>query len=719
MKKILLIFCLLALLAVGPLLTSCSQSVEDAFGFERPEDTWITECLLLPKQPVQSSSWTSDGIVYSELFGTGGESGLASEEALRMNGQLNEKGEGWLVCLIYANSGVPKDIDTELETYFRVTYLEDMQVKNGDNLWLGVPSTLGDLYLDHDASKLGENFLSLQCMKDGEIRKPLEDGVLYGAVFVPITVKDQTVNGTLYVDFSVRGIGAVHEILDEQDVVQFGGEDVDANVHIDDFSVRYLSTNDYNNGDYSEDALRDKPSFVNGTGCYMVMDFTMTATGENNGSRFVNVLASVPKRNSIFATIEEAPTGRIEEMVTDDVTTIYAAYGVPQNDGESKTVRMLIRLQPISGGEVEVDLFIMGDAYTALTGDARINVALDTGTAKFGYVLNDDGRSYTLIALTDPSAAEVVIPDKLEDGLPVTGFSKELFRENKRITKVTIGNNVKVIPEGAFSGCTALTDISIGRGVEIIESAAFKGCDALTYNVYENGKYLGSKDSPYVVLMEMIDKNATNFSFPGTTRIIYADALKASMITSLTLPQGVTHIGASAFQGCRNLRSITVPENVISIEYGAFLACSYVNKIYFNAIAIEDKNVGENIFGNTGMSADNLNIYIGPKVTRIPKRLFDGENDAVWNVQVHFAENGVCEELGEGAFLENWYSSFIIPVSVKKIGFCAFFWSVPENNFYLTFAGTMEQWKAISWGGYYDHGTLRVECSDGTITIQG
>jgi hypothetical protein len=88
-------------------------------------------------------------------------------------------------------------------------------------------------------------------------------------------------------------------------------------------------------------------------------------------------------------------------------------------------------------------------------------------------------------------------------------------------------------------------------------------------------------------------------------------------------------------------------------------------------------------------------------------------------VQVHFAENGVCEELGEGAFLENWYSSFIIPVSVKKIGFCAFFWSVPENNFYLTFAGTVEQWKAISWGGYYDHGILRVECSDGTITIQG
>ena len=41
----------------------------------------------------------------------------------------------------------------------------------------------------------------------------------------------------------------------------------------------------------------------------------------------------------------------------------------------------------------------------------------------------------------------------------------------------------------------------------------------------------------------------------------------------VTIPDGVTSIGDSAFEGCSNLTSITIPDGVTSIWYSAFWGC--------------------------------------------------------------------------------------------------------------------------------------------------
>lgn len=62
----------------------------------------------------------------------------------------------------------------------------------------------------------------------------------------------------------------------------------------------------------------------------------------------------------------------------------------------------------------------------------------------------------------------------------VTSIGGKAFSKNKKIKKVTIGNNVKVIKTRAFENCKNLKSITIGTGLTTIEKYAFsnekKGC---------------------------------------------------------------------------------------------------------------------------------------------------------------------------------------------------------------------------------------------------
>ena len=62
----------------------------------------------------------------------------------------------------------------------------------------------------------------------------------------------------------------------------------------------------------------------------------------------------------------------------------------------------------------------------------------------------------------------------------VTAVTDSAFKNNRKIQKVTIGNNVVTIGKYAFKGCTKLKKLSIGKNVTTIENQAFSGCTALT-----------------------------------------------------------------------------------------------------------------------------------------------------------------------------------------------------------------------------------------------
>lgn len=89
----------------------------------------------------------------------------------------------------------------------------------------------------------------------------------------------------------------------------------------------------------------------------------------------------------------------------------------------------------------------------------------------------------------------------------VVSIGNNAFKNNNKLTKVTIGSNVKTIGTNAFSGCSSLKIVSIGKNVTKIGSGAFYKCIRLT---------------------------------------------------KVTIPSKISYIGKNAFYGCKYLKSIII-----------------------------------------------------------------------------------------------------------------------------------------------------------------
>ena len=132
------------------------------------------------------------------------------------------------------------------------------------------------------------------------------------------------------------------------------------------------------------------------------------------------------------------------------------------------------------------------------------------------------------------------------------------LRDCVYLTDVTICDGVKSIGASAFYGCTSLTTIVIPDSVTDIGDYAFMDCTSLT------GVYID--DIPAWCEMD--------FGYLANP-LYYAHNLylNGNLVTDLTIPDGVTHVGSSAFENCTSLTKVTVPDSVISIGASAFAGC--------------------------------------------------------------------------------------------------------------------------------------------------
>lgn len=87
------------------------------------------------------------------------------------------------------------------------------------------------------------------------------------------------------------------------------------------------------------------------------------------------------------------------------------------------------------------------------------------------------------VAFSDSDDTKVIIPDTVTLGTKtytVTSIEKEAFKNNKKITSVTIGKNIESIGNSAFEGCTKLKNVNIkSTSLTGIGSKAFSKCKLL------------------------------------------------------------------------------------------------------------------------------------------------------------------------------------------------------------------------------------------------
>ena len=239
-------------------------------------------------------------------------------------------------------------------------------------------------------------------------------------------------------------------------------------------------------------------------------------------------------------------------------------------------------------------------------------------------------------------------------------IASHAFQECKSLTKVYGGESLVGIGDLAFWFCEKLEKITIPNTIKHISKNAFSSCTSLAYNIYQNGKYLGNTNNPYLCLMECVDRGLdensvihedckyvfgfdsyksayvevpegvqalgdkafayTSFQsikLPRSLTQIGKEAFFGSKLETISIPNSITYLPKSTFGYCESLESVVLPDTIKSIGLAAFANC--VKLININTPA-DLAYLGESAF----YRCESLSSYrLTSKIVTVPRDLFN------------------------------------------------------------------------------------------------
>lgn len=129
---------------------------------------------------------------------------------------------------------------------------------------------------------------------------------------------------------------------------------------------------------------------------------------------------------------------------------------------------------------------------------------------------------------------------------------KRLMESNMPLEKIVIGDKVRRLPNGIFSG-REFTEVTLPACLERIDESAFYGCKNLTtINLSDSIRYIG--DNAFYGCSSL-----KNIHWPLRLTTIGSKAFRQTALETISLPEGVTSVGDGAFYICPFAKTVYIP----------------------------------------------------------------------------------------------------------------------------------------------------------------
>ncbi len=291
------------------------------------------------------------------------------------------------------------------------------------------------------------------------------------------------------------------------------------------------------------------------------------------------------------------------------------------------------------------------------------------------------------------------------NGYPVKRIQEYAFANNYELKSITIPESVVNVGYAAFWSCNNLTNVTFLGGSPYIDGFAFAycsnlksinmpssisgfgdelflGCSNLKYNVYNNAKYLGNNENPYVMLVESTNDSIRSCEIHPNTACINIDSFADCVnLTQITIPDSVQCIGVNAFKNCK-LESITTP---------LVKMVPYVNTSSDHWFTMDHLGINKECLKYATFTSD-YGQFSSP--------VFDGCSNLVRVVFSNNVDNMACIESRAFANCSN-LASVNIPNSVTKIAKDAFEYcglrtiTIPDSVTYIGHSA-FQHWEALT-----------------------
>ena len=299
-------------------------------------------------------------------------------------------------------------------------------------------------------------------------------------------------------------------------------------------------------------------------------------------------------------------------------------------------------------------------------GDAA-SVTIPDGVTIVGDSAFNGNTSLTAVVLPDSVVTIGANAFQSCTGLTKAELSSKLekianyaFDNCKALKEIQIPETVTEIGSGAFQYCAGLTELTLPDGLQTIGESAFEGCSGLARLAIPDGVQSVGINAFHSInaqlccsmgsrAAEALSRVGYDF-YTETWKLRYTfdsdkqvNGLRAERYlgsdAAVTLPEGTTLIGGSAFKDCAFITSVTLPEKLLSIGNYAFSGCMGLTEI---VIPDSVTTIGSYAFsGCTGLTR----VVLPAGLTAIPDWCFNN-----------------CEKL----------PGIAIPETVTSIGSCAF-----------------------------------------------